>query len=148
MDVDVSDLCCVNARCADYGKRNAGNVMFRKFSGKERWRFVRCRTCRQEFSERKGTALFGVKMGTAKALAVLEHLADGCGVRQTSRLTRASQGAVLRMIERAGRHARETHDELAQHLKVCEVQLDEKWSFVGKKSRAVRSRGSGGRRSG
>ena len=146
MNVDLSDLCCVNSRCADYGKRNAGNLMFRKFSGKERWRFVRCRTCRQEFSERKGTALFGVKMSTAKALEVLEHVADGCGVRQTSRLTKASQGAVLRMIGRAGGHARETHDELAQRLKVREVQLDEKWSFVGKKRGTLRSHESRRRR--
>ena len=139
MDMDVSDLCCVNSRCREYGKRNAGNLICRKVFGKDRLRFLRCRTCRQEFSERKGTALFGVKMAMARALDVLGHVADGCGVRQTARLTGASQGAVLRLIERGGRHARRTHDELAQRLKVREVQLDEKWSFVGKKGRPLRS---------
>ena len=148
MNMDVSDLCCVNSQCPDYGKRGAGNLICRKLFGKERWRFLRCRICRAEFSERKGTPLFGVKMPTTKALNVLEHIADGCGVRQTSRLTRVSQGAVLRMIERAGRHARRTHHELAQRLKVREVQLDEKWSFVGKKGGPVRSRRPCGRRSG
>jgi transposase-like protein len=133
MDTEVSDLCCVNSQCPDYGKRGAGNLVCRKLFGKERWRFVRCRTCRQEFSERRGTALFGVHLPTAKALSVLEHVADGCGVRQTSRLTGASTNTVMRLTKKAGAHAAAIHDELARHLAVQEVQLDEKWSFVGKK---------------
>ena len=133
MDTEVSDLCCVNSQCPDYGKRGAGNLVCRKLFGKERWRFVRCRTCQQEFSERRGTALFGVHLPTAKALSVLEHVADGCGVRQTSRLTGASTNTVMRLTQKAGAHAAAIHDELARHLAAQEVQLDEKWSFVGKK---------------
>ena len=133
MDTEASDLCCVNSQCPDYGKRGAGNLVCRKLFGKERWRFVRCRTCRQEFSERRGTALFGVHLPTAKALSVLEHVADGCGVRQTSRLTGASTNTVMRLTQKAGAHAAAIHDELARHLAAQEVQLDEKWSFVGKK---------------
>jgi transposase-like protein len=139
MNVDLSDLCCVNSRCPDYGKRGAGNLICRKLVGKERWRFLRCRTCRQEFSARKGTPLVGLKMPTARAMQVWEHVADGCGVRQTSRLTRVSQGAVIRLTRQAGEHARKTHDEMARRLKVREVQLDEKWSFVRKKGGSVRS---------
>lgn len=133
MDKDVSDLCCVNSQCPDYGKRGAGNLVCRKLFGSGQWRFVQCRTCRAEFSERRGTALFGVHLPTAKALSVLEHLADGCGVRQTSRLTGVTRDAVMRLTRKAGAHAKATHDELARHLAVGEVQLDEKWSFVGKK---------------
>jgi hypothetical protein len=77
--------------------------------------------------------LFGVHLPTAKALSVLEHIADGCGVRQTSRLTGVTRDAVMRLTKKAGAHAQATHDELARHLAVGEVQLDEKWSFVGKK---------------
>lgn len=138
MDRDVLDLCCVNSQCPDYGKRGAGNLMFRKFFGSGRWRFVRCRTCRKEFSERQGTALFGVRTPTDKAIAVLEHIADGCGVRQTARLTGVTTNTVMRLTKKVGDHAARTHDELARHLKAGEVQLDEKWSFVGKKGRAVR----------
>ena len=137
MDTDVSDLCCVNSQCADYGKRGAGNLVCRKRFGKEGWRFVRCRTCRAEFSERKGTALFGVRTPTPKALAVLEHLADGCGVRPTARLVKVTPNTVMRLTKKAGGHAAATHDELARHLEVGEVQLDEKWSFVGKKRGAL-----------
>jgi len=143
MDKDVSDLCCVNSRCPDYGQRGAGNLLFRKVYGRERRRFVRCRTCRREFSERQGTALYKVRTPTATAIAVLEHIADGCGVRQTARLTGVTTNTVMRLTSRAGDHAAATHAELAHHLQVQEVQLDEKWSFVGKKRRALRSRRSG-----
>lgn len=133
MDADVSDLCCVNCRCPDYGKRGAGNLVCRKLFGKEHRRFVRCRTCRAEFSERRGTALFAVRTPTEKAISVLEHISDGCGVRQTARLTGVTTNTVMRLTKKAGIHAGATHDELARHLRANEVQLDEKWSFVGKK---------------
>ena len=138
MGRDVQDLCCVNSQCPDYGKRGAGNLMFRKLIGRGRWRFVRCTTCKEEFSERKGTALFGVHLPPEKALSVLEHLADGCGVRQTARLAKVTTCTVLRLTKKAGAHAKAIHDELARHLDVQEPQLDEKWSFVGKKRGPLR----------
>ena len=86
-----------------------------------------------EFSERRGTALFGVGTPADKAISVLEHIADGCGVRQTARLTGVTTNTVMRLTNKAGVHAGATHDELARHLAANEVQLDEKWSFVGEK---------------
>ena len=137
MNVDVSDLCCVNSSCRDYGKRGAGNLVCRKIYGKSKSRFVRCRTCREEFSERKGTALFHLHLDRAKAIAAFEHLGDGCGIRKTGRLVHISKDTVMRLVERAGGHAKALHDELVRNLKVREVQLDEKWSFVGKKREEV-----------
>jgi len=143
MDTDVSDLCCVNSQCPDYGRRGAENLVCRKLYGQERRRFVRCQSCGQEFSERRGTALFGVRLPTAKALAVLNHVADSCGVRQTARLTDVTTNAVMRLTQKAGAHAAALHDELARHLKANEVQVDEKWSFVGKKGGSLPARRTG-----
>ena len=142
MKVDLSDLCCVNSSCPMYGKRGAGNLLFRKFYGKNRSRFVRCRTCGEEFSERKGTPLFHLHMAPEQALAVLDHVADGCGVRKTGRLVGVTKDTVMALTRRAGEHALALHNELARHLKVSEAQFDEKWSFVGKKRRPVRRRRS------
>jgi transposase-like protein len=138
MDRDVCDLCCVNSKCRDYGKRGAGNLVCRKVYGREQRRYVRCRSCGQEFSERRGTALFGVGTPTVTALAVLKHIGEGCGVRQTARLVGVTTNTVMRLTKRAGAHGRATHEELALDLKVREIQLDEKWSFVGKKRTPVR----------
>jgi hypothetical protein len=47
---------------------------------------LRCRTCKARFSERKGTRLFDARLPPEKVDSVLEHVAEGCGVRQTGRL--------------------------------------------------------------
>ena len=71
-----------------------------------------CRTCGARFSERKGTPLFHSHLPEEQALAVLEHLRDGCGVRATGRLTKVDKNTVMRYSELAGGHAKAVHDEL------------------------------------
>mgnify|MGYP001617735908 CR=1 FL=1 len=144
MDTDVSDLRCVNSQCPDYGKRGGGNLYCRKVYGHDQNRFVRCRTCKTEFSERKGTALFGLHLPVEKAVAILKHVGDGCGIRQTGRMLDVSKDTVTSILKRAGRHAENVHNERARNLELNEVQFDEKWSFVGKKRRPVRPKRSGG----
>ena len=75
-------------------------------------RFLRCRSCGDRFSERKGTPLFRSHLPRAKADAVLAHVAEGCGVRQTGRLCKVNRNTVGRLSRRAGEHARDLHDEL------------------------------------
>ena len=71
-----------------------------------------CKGCKARFSERKGTPLFGSRLPDDKALALLAHLADGCGTRQTSRLVKIGKNTVTRSALVAGGHARQLHDEL------------------------------------
>jgi LacI family transcriptional regulator len=73
---------------------------------------LRCRACKTRFSERKGTPLFDSRLPPEKVESVLEHIAEGCGVRQTSRLCKVSRGTVGRLSRAAGTHARDLHDEL------------------------------------
>ena len=110
---DLSRFCCLNCDCPEYGRRGAGNltVPHRYGPGKAR-RMLRCRTCKARFSERKGTPLFGAKLATAKIESVLEHVAEGCGVRQTGRLCKVNRNTVGRYSRIAGEHARRLHDEL------------------------------------
>ena len=75
-------------------------------------RFLRCRTCGGRFSERKGTPLFRSHLTREKATAVLEHVAEGCGVRQTERLVGVHRDTVTRYSRKAGEHAKAAHDEL------------------------------------
>jgi LacI family transcriptional regulator len=71
-----------------------------------------CRACKARFSEFKGTPLFNSKLPHDKVLAVLGHLADGCGVRQTARLVGVNKDTVTRLARQAGIHAKAAHDEL------------------------------------
>lgn len=109
---DLSHFCCLNTACPDYGKRDAGNLTVPMRYGNPPRRVLRCRTCKARFSERKGTPLFDTRLPPEKVLAVLEHLAEGCGIRQTGRLVGVKKDTVTRYALRAGEHAQALHDEL------------------------------------
>jgi len=112
MDDDLSRFCCQNPDCPDYGQRDHGNLTVCMRYGQHNRRLLYCKTCKARFSERKGTPLFDSRLPDDKAQAVLAHLADGCGVRQTSRLVGVNRNTVLRFGLQAGGHARQLHDEL------------------------------------
>ena len=102
-----------NTACPDHRKRGRGNLYFRGFSGRDRRiRMVYCRTCKRSYSERKGTALERSRLHPDKAVAVLDHVREGCGVRATSRLTGVARDTVARYIALAGDQAKGLHDEL------------------------------------
>ena len=45
-------------------------------------------------------------------MAILAHVSEGIGTRQTARLTGTHQDTVTRYIRQAGEHAQQLHDEL------------------------------------
>ena len=131
----LRELCCVNSECADKGRKGHGNLVVRTGKGGGLWRILRCSTCRTEFSERRGTALFDARVPATKIVAVAEHLKEGCGIRKTSRLTGVSKDGVTSIAIRLGLHAHALHEERVQSLDVSEAQFDEKWAFVEKKQK-------------
>ena len=110
---DLKNFCCLNPDCSDYGLRGRDNlrVCFRNGPNQQR-RVLACRTCQKRFAERKGTPLYRAKLPEEKALSVLQHLQESCGVRQTSRLVGVNKNTVVRFAVLAGEHAHELHDEL------------------------------------
>ena len=133
----LEELCCVNPECPDAGKKGAGNLSVRKGKGTALWRVVRCSACRTEFSERKGTALWGTRMPPEKAESIAHHLAEGCGIRKTARLVGASKDGVTSIAIRTGLHAHRLHEDVVRGVESKEAQFDEKWAFVGKKTGIV-----------
>ena len=110
---DLSRFCCQNSQCPSYGQRGAGNLTVCMHYGKRNHlRLLYCRSCQARFSERKGTPLFQARLPDDKCLSLLEHIADGCGVRQTSRLVGVNRSTVSRYSVLAGDHAQMLHDEL------------------------------------
>ena len=110
---DLKTFCCQNPECSDYGRRGRDNlrVCFRYGPGKTTG-VLACRTCQHRFSERKGSALYRCKLPQHKAVSVLHHLQEDCGVRQTSRLVGVNKNTVVRLAVVAGQHAQQVHDEL------------------------------------
>jgi transposase-like protein len=110
---DLARFCCLNSSCPDHGRRDGGNlVVHGRYGAGQRYRLLRCRTCGTRFSERKGTPLYRARLPEEKAASLLEHLAEGCGVRQTGRLVGVNRNTVMRFGRLAGGHAKGAHDEL------------------------------------
>ena len=133
----LENLCCLNVQCNAYGQRGQANLKVRKIYGVDRIRYLRCGCCGEEFSERKGTALFNCKISEAQAVSVMEHLDSGCGLNVTARLVGVSKDAVGRLLRVGGRVSYQLHDRLVRNLQPVALQFDEKWSYVAKKQRHV-----------
>jgi transposase-like protein len=112
MSEDLARFCCQNPNCPDHGKRGLGTLRVCFRYGPQQRRMLACRTCQQRFSERKGTPLFDSRLPDSQVVSVLNHVAEGCGVRKTSRLVGVNKDTVVRYSLLAGGHARQLHDEL------------------------------------
>lgn len=111
---ELEDLCCMNSECEMFGIRGAENLSWHGWSGNPEngIRRFRCRSCGKTHSERKGTALWQSRLPEDKLVEVLEHVAEGNGVRATHRLTGVHRDTISRLTRVAGEHAAALHDEL------------------------------------
>ena len=138
---DLDTLACVNPECQLFRRTDEGNLTVRKVYGHDHLRLLRCRTCGEEFSERRGSALFNTKIAEEKAADVINHLDEGCGVRATARLVKVSKDTVARLLRLAGRHAERFHDRHVRDLTPRALEFDEQWSFVVRRIGLVEERG-------
>ena len=109
----------------------------RKTYGHDELRYLRCRGCGHEFSERRNTPLWNSKLPEQKAVAVAEQLAEGTSLIGTSRLVQVSTGAVRRLAGQLGRHGQRFHDAHVKDLTATALQADERWGFVGRKAQQL-----------
>jgi IS1 family transposase len=130
----LETLACVNEACEWYGEAGQDNLTIRKTYGKDGIRYLRCRCCGAEFSERKTTALWNTKVSEEKAVSVAEHLAEGCSLSATGRLAKVHPSVVTRLNRKVGRHAETFHDERVQDLKVIALEADERHGYAHDKS--------------
>ena len=129
----LESLSCVNSECPSYGQACQSNLKVRKTYGRDHIRFLRCRTCGLEFSERKNTPLWNARIRESKANAIAEQLAEGTSVKATARLTSACPETIRRLAVRLGRHATRFHDQHVQRLASTSLQADARWGFAGSK---------------
>ena len=129
----LESLACVNDECKAYGEKGQGNLRVRKVYSKDEIRYLRCRLCGKEFSERKRTALWNTKLREKKAIKVAEQLSEGTCYEGTARLLRVSVGAVQRLAGCLGKHGQRFHDERVRHLPSTALQADERWGYAGNK---------------
>lgn len=126
----LETLACVNERCELYGQQGRHNLHVRKTYGKDGIRYLHCDCCGAEFSERKNTALWNTKVTEDKAIAVADHLAEGCSLKATARLAKVHPSVVRRLNGKVGDHAHAFHDERVQDLNVVALEADERHGYA------------------
>ena len=110
---DLSKYFCWNKGCSAYGIRGGENISVRALYGKHKdIRLLRCRTCKAQFSERRGTVLSDSRLPAEKVVSILEHVVEGTGMRKTGRLVHVGHMTVSRYTKLAGEHSEQLHDEL------------------------------------
>ena len=72
-----------------------------------------------------------------KQVEAIAAICEGMSIRATARLTGADRGTVMRLGARAGVGCARLHDKMMNSLRVARIEIDEAWSFVGKKQRRV-----------
>jgi len=68
-----------------------------------------------------------------RQMAVLHLLTEGSSIRATERITGVHRDTICRLVVRFGNRCREFMDEQMHGLKLTHLQVDEQWTFVGKK---------------
>ncbi|MGA2184244.1 MAG: IS1 family transposase [Bryobacteraceae bacterium] len=76
-------------------------------------------------------------ISTAKKIAVISALVEGCSVRSTVRLTGVSKGAVLRLLASVGKACADYQNATIRSIPAKRVQIDEIWSFCYAKQKNV-----------
>lgn len=72
-----------------------------------------------------------------KQIEVIAALCDGLGIRAVSRITGINRGTVAALALKVGRGAAELHDRMMVGVRTGRLELDELWSYVGKKQARV-----------
>lgn len=70
-------------------------------------------------------------------VAVLRALVEGCSIRTVARMTGHHIVTILRLLVLIGEGCERLHNRLVRDLVCTVIQVDEIWSYIGKKQRRV-----------
>jgi transposase-like protein len=125
-----------NPPCARCGA--AETVSKGQDNGRPRWR---CLACGRSFGQTLGTPLFRLKTERAEILRAVRVVLHRGSLRAAEEQTGHNYETIAEWIRRIGQHAEAVTEVLVRDLKLSEVEVDELWSFVGRKGGAPRLRG-------
>jgi transposase-like protein len=127
----ASELIC--PRCQ--GTHCVGNGSSR---GHRRWL---CRDCGRTFAATVGTPLFHLHTPVSEIVRAIMVVLRRGSLRAAEEQTGHNYETIAGWIRRIGAHADAVSEVLVRDLELSEVELDEFWSFVGKKGELPRRLG-------
>ncbi len=75
------------------------------------------------------------KLSTDRQAAIIRALCEGNSIRATGRMTSTAKGTIQTLLRNVGAHCKNDHDRVVRDVATKRVQVDELWSFVGKKEK-------------
>ncbi len=72
-----------------------------------------------------------------RKVTILSLLAEGASIRSTERVTGVHRDTIMRLLVDVGERCQEFLDQEMVNLRVSKLQVDEIWSFVGKKEKRL-----------
>ncbi len=86
-------------------------------------------------SPRRGTAFHHAHLSQQAFETIAKSLAEGVSVAATARIQNVDKKTVLLVLAKSGEQAKRVNRSLLMNVRVTECQLDEMWSFIGKKEK-------------
>ena len=127
---------CTNEKCAEYGKRQSkqvkGNVTKygKTRKGKQRYK---CNTCKQTFTETKGTIFYRRRTEAKEIMDTLALVAEGNRISSLGRAKGHKEDTIVDWVKAAGEHAEAVEAVLLKDYRLERGQIDGLWSYVGNK---------------
>jgi IS1 family transposase len=90
------------------------------------------------FTDARDNTLDGTYLPVEKAELVLKLLLEGNSVSSVVRLTDIHQKTILKLLILAGERCERIMGRYVRNVKAQDVELDELWSYIGKKEKRVR----------
>jgi transposase-like protein/IS1 family transposase len=99
----------------------------------------RCSQCRKTFTEDHAQPLGDMRLPMETTVLILKLLVEGTSIRSIERLTEVHRDTIMRVLLLAGDRCQRLMDAKMRNLSIKYLQVDEIWTYVGKKRRNVRS---------
>lgn len=130
-----SNVACPNEECKHYGQTNLGNVVgngtYKTKSGRVR-KYI-CRTCSKIFCDRSNTMFYDLRTSEEKVVLALKLVLKGMSQRSTAEVLEVCPKSVGTWLSRASDQSEAVTESRLKDLKVSRVEMDELWTFAGKK---------------
>ena len=117
---------CPNSQCKQ-------SHVVRNGSHRGRQRYV-CRTCKTFFGETQGTPMYALKTPADEVAQALLVVMRRGSLRAAEEITGHKYETISEWLKRAASHAEALTHVLASDLHLSQVEIDEFWSFVQKKT--------------
>jgi transposase-like protein len=117
---------CPNPNCP-------GSHLVRNGSHRGRARY-HCRSCKTSFGETQGTPMYGLKTPAAEVAQALLVVIRRGSLRAAEEITGHKYETISMWLKRAATYAEALTQVLASDLHLSQVEIDEFWSCVQKKT--------------